>query len=66
MSSKKNPEVNSEEVLQTTLQRLENSTRKIVSTRGYNRDAKNLKALEELIREQLTNENTRSSNRSSR
>lgn len=52
--------------LQATLERLEMSTRKIIQTRGYSKDAKSLKLLEEIIKEQLTNANTRSATRSIR
>lgn len=52
--------------LQEALERLEVSTRKIIATRGYNKDAKSLKVLEEMIKEQLTNANPRSSARSIR
>jgi hypothetical protein len=52
--------------LLASLARLETSSRKIVSTRGYNKDAKSLKLLEEMIKEQLQNANSRSSTRSIR
>jgi hypothetical protein len=52
--------------LLASLARLETSSRKIVSTRGYNRDVKSLKLLEEMIKEQLQNANSRSSTRSIR
>jgi hypothetical protein len=52
--------------LLASLARLETSSRKIVSTRGYNKDVKSLKLLEEMIKEQLQNANTRSSTRSIR
>lgn len=52
--------------LKAALERLETSTRKIISTRGYSKDAKNLKLLEEMIKEQLTNAHPHSSTRSIR
>jgi len=52
--------------LKTALERLETSTRKIIQTRGYAKDAKSLKLLEEMIKEQLTNANPRSSTRTIR
>lgn len=52
--------------LKAALERLETSTRKIIQTRGYSKDAKSLKLLEEMIKEQLTNANSRSSARSIR
>ena len=52
--------------LKTALDRLEQSTRKLINTRGYNKDVKGLKALEEMIREQLTHANSRSSTRTIR
>ena len=42
-----------EDKLRATLARLEKATQKTINTRGYARDAKSLKALEEMIREQL-------------
>jgi hypothetical protein len=56
----------SEENLKQTLARLEDSIQKILNTRGYNKDAKSLKVLAEMIREQLTYANTRTSTRSIR
>ena len=55
-----------EKKLREALARLEASTRKVLETRGYSRDARGLKLLEELIREQLTNANTRNSTRTIR
>jgi hypothetical protein len=55
-----------EDELRAALQRLETSVQKILSTRGYSKDVKRLKALHEMIREQLTNANTRSSTRTIR
>lgn len=52
--------------LMASLERLETSSRKIVSTRGYSKDAKSLKLLEEMIKEQLQNANPRSSTRTIR
>jgi hypothetical protein len=52
--------------LKAVLERLELSTRKIISTRGYSKDAKSLKLLEEMIKEQLTNAHPRSSTRTIR
>jgi predicted RNA binding protein with dsRBD fold (UPF0201 family) len=52
--------------LRTALQRLEVSAQKIVATRGYGKDTKSLKMLEELIKEQLINANARSSTRTIR
>ncbi len=52
--------------LRSALQRLEISAQKIVATRGYGKDAKSLKMLEELIKEQLIHANSRSSTRTIR
>jgi hypothetical protein len=52
--------------LKAALDRLETSVRKILSTRGYSKDAKSLKLLQEMIREQLIHANTRSATRSIR
>ncbi len=52
--------------LKSALERLEVSTAKILKTRGYTQEVKSLKALEEMIREQLNYENTRSSTRAIR
>lgn len=52
--------------LRAALQRLETSVQKILGTRGYSKDAKQLKLLHEMIREQLTNANTRSATRTIR
>jgi hypothetical protein len=41
--------------LKAALERLETSTRKVIETRGYSKDAKSLKLLEEMIKEQLKN-----------
>lgn len=56
----------SDKKLRGTLERLEVSTRKIIQTRGYSKDAKSLKLLEEMIKEQLTNANARSATRAIR
>lgn len=55
-----------EKKLREALARLETSTKKILDTRGYSRDARSLKMLEEMIREQLTNGHTRNSTRTIR
>jgi hypothetical protein len=39
--------------LKAVLERLETSTQKLLQTRGYSKDVKSLKALEEMIRDQL-------------
>jgi hypothetical protein len=52
--------------LRAALQRLETSVEKVLSTRGYNKDAKGLKALHEMIKEQLIDANTRSATRAIR
>ena len=57
---------NEKQQLQDMLNRLENSVQKILATRGYSQDAKSLKLLQEMIREQLTHANTRSAARSIR
>ena len=43
------------------LERLEESSQKILSTRGYTRDCARIKLLEELIKEQVKNEDSDSS-----
>lgn len=55
-----------EKKLKAALERLETSTAKILETRGYTHDARKLKTLHEMIREQLIHANTRSSTRSIR
>lgn len=55
-----------EKKLQSALARLEQSTKEIIKTRGYSKDVKSLKVLEESIREQLINANTRHSTRTIR
>lgn len=42
--------------LKQALNRLETTTRKILETRGYGREAARLRLLSEIIREQLKNE----------
>jgi hypothetical protein len=56
----------SEEKLRAALKRLEASSQKLIQTRGYSKDVKSLKILEEMIREQLIHANSRSSTRSIR
>lgn len=51
------------EKLRELLQRLDESAKKIVETQGYTRDVTLLKILEETIREQLGNENSRTAAR---
>lgn len=52
--------------LKKALERLQTTAQKIVQTRGYTQDARALKLLEEMIREQLINGNTRNSTRTIR
>lgn len=52
--------------LEVELKRLNESAQKLISTRGYTKEAEKIKLLEELIREQLTNENSRHSTRQTR
>lgn len=52
--------------LKAALDRLEASTYKIIQTRGYSKDAKSLKLLEEMIKEQLTNAHPRTATRTIR
>jgi hypothetical protein len=49
--------------LRRVLERLRQSSEKILSTRGYTRDCARVKLLEELIKEQVNNENSDSSAR---
>lgn len=51
------------ESLQRTLRRLEKTSEEILKTRGYNRDSRTLKILEEMIREQVGYENSNSTTR---
>ena len=55
-----------EEKLLAALRRLQVSSQKIIATRGYARDVKSLKVLEEMIREQLIHAHTRPSTRTIR
>jgi len=55
-----------EDKLKAALTRLEQSVQKVIDTRGYTKDVKSLKLLEEMIREQLINANSRSTTRSIR
>ena len=50
-----------EKSLRKSLEKLESATENVIKTRGYTKEAKPMKALGELIREQLVNENTRHS-----
>lgn len=52
--------------LEKNLKKLDKSAQKLISTRGYTSEVENLKLLEELIKEQLRNENMRSSASTSR
>ncbi len=47
----------SEKQLLDELQKLEKTSKKILETSGYTKDAKKILVLQELIREQLNNEN---------
>lgn len=51
----------SKDELEESLKRLDESARKIIKTRGYTRELEKIKMLEELIKEQLRNEDTRRS-----
>ena len=55
-----------EQKLKNILERLDRTGREIIKTRGYNQDARAVKLLEELIREQIINDNTRNSTRTIR
>jgi hypothetical protein len=55
-----------EKNLRETLLKLEQSTQKLIETRGYTKDAAKMRLLEEMIREQLKNENPRNSTRTIR
>lgn len=55
-----------EDKLKEMLARLDRTTQEIIKTRGYTQDARSLKMLEELIREQLLNGHTRRSTRTIR
>lgn len=52
-----------DEQLQNLLQKLEISSQKIVETRGYTREVEKIRVLQETIKEQITNENTRTAAR---
>jgi hypothetical protein len=52
-----------ENYLKLALQRLEKAYEEILKTQGYTRDTEKLKMLVELTREQVRNEDTRSSTR---
>lgn len=56
----------SELLLREALEKLEESAKKIVATQGYGNDVKKIRLLEEIIKEQLKNENTRRSTSSLR
>lgn len=56
-------EVNIEKYLVGTLKKLEDSARKMVETRGYTKELEHVRALQEMIKEQLKNENTRTTAR---
>lgn len=47
----------SEKELMDKLKKLETTSKKILETSGYTKEAKKILILQELIREQLTNEN---------
>lgn len=49
--------------LRRVLERLQQSSEKLMSTRGYTRDCARVKLLEELIKEQVNNENSDTSAR---
>ena len=53
--------VEMERKLKSSLDKLDGAAEKVVQTRGYTKEVKKIKMLSELIREQLTNENTRRS-----
>lgn len=55
-----------ESKLAEDLARLEKATQQTINTRGYSKDAKNLKILEEIIKEQLIHANTRTTTRTIR
>lgn len=55
-----------EEKLKHMLARLDRTTQEIIKTRGYTQDARSLKMLEEMIREQLLNGHSRRSTRTIR
>ena len=55
-----------EKKLRATLEKLDTTVQKILATRGYSKESKTVQILQEMIREQLTNANTRSSTRTIR
>lgn len=55
-----------EEKLKKALERLDKTSREIIKTRGYSQDARAVKLLEELIREQLIHGNSGNSTRTIR
>ena len=55
-----------EDKLKKALERLDKTAREIIKTRGYNQDARVVKLLEELIREQMINGLSRNSTRTIR
>lgn len=55
-----------ENSLKKFLEKLEASAEKILGTQGYNQRAERIRILEELIKEQVANANTRSTTRQTR
>jgi hypothetical protein len=55
-----------EKQLESALLLLEASSQKIIATNGYTQEANRIKLLEELIKEQLTNANSRRTARPAR
>lgn len=49
--------------LEEALEKLDKSARKIIETRGYTKRVEKIRLLEEMIKEQLINEDSRSSAR---
>lgn len=52
-----------EKDLQAALLRLQQSAQKVIETRGYTKEVAKIRVLEEAIKEQLKNENPRTSTR---
>lgn len=52
--------------LEEALAKLDQSARKIIETRGYTKQVEKIKILEEMIKEQLLNEDSRTPARSPR
>ncbi len=52
-----------ENYLETHLQKLELAYKKILETQGYNKETEKIRILQEMIKEQTSNENTLSSAR---